>query len=136
MLEIGRLEPVSSPPGARPAAAWAVRERLVFLGAVLLAGGLLMAGAVGWNWPVAPPPATPERIRAEIDALTVLQSLRVWGDVLRGLDARPRRDERSYREAVLWSQRWLMVAAAIGVVGLAVMGWGFVAGYSGRRRPR
>lgn len=122
MLEMTRLEPAVSSGQSSSTAPWAVRERLLFLGAVTLVVGLVMAGAIGWTWPPAPPPATPERIRAQIDSLTVVQTLHVWADLLRGLEGRPRREERFYQEQATWARRWLYVAGAIALAGLATMG--------------
>jgi len=121
MLEISRLEPHAAPASEPATALWTLRQRLVFVGAVLLVAALVMAGVIGWNWPPAPTPLTPERIRAHIDSLTVLRTLQVWGDLLHGLEGRPRAELRAYREAALWAQRWLYVAGAIGLAGMATM---------------
>jgi len=122
MLEIARLEPAATVAEVVPRHAWALRERLLFLGAVTFLMGLAMAGAIGWTWPPVPSPATPDRIRSQIDSLTVVQTLHVWADLLRGLEGRPRREERFYQEEAAWARRWLYVAGAIVLAGLATMG--------------
>lgn len=127
MRQISQLQPDPGPAASPAASAWSTRQRFVFLGAVLLGLSLLMAGVIGWNWPVAPVPAGRERIRAQIDTLSIVQTFGVWTDLLRGLDRRPPPERRAYREAVVWAQRWLMVAGGIGLAGVAAIGWGLVA---------
>jgi hypothetical protein len=134
MLEIARFEPVASSDPPRLAARWTAREQLLFLGAVLLAAGLVLAGAIAWNWPPVPRPATPEQIRTKIQSQTLLETVREWGDLLRGLEARPRREDRDYQEAAVWSRRWLWIAAAMGAVGIATMAGGLLATRATRAR--
>jgi hypothetical protein len=119
MLEIARLQP--HPTAARDPVVtpWSLRQRLLFVGTILLVAALVMAGVIGWHWPPAPTPHTPERIRAWIGSLTVLQTVQVWSDLHRGLEARPRREQQAYQEATRWAWRWLYVAGAIGLAGVA-----------------
>jgi len=55
----------------------------------------------------------------------VLQTVQVWSDLARGLEDRPRPDLLAYREATQWARRWLGVAGAITLIGIATMvaGW-------------
>lgn len=135
MLEITRLQPdPTSDLGPQPTIGWAARQQCAFLGAVLLALGLIGAGLVVWNWPPAPPPATPEWARGHIQSLTLLQTVHEWVDLMRGLEARPRRDERTYRVEVAWAWRWLYVATGIAAVGLATIAYGLLATGAARAR--
>jgi hypothetical protein len=126
MLQITRLERAAVE--SRPAPAdWRLHHRLAFVGAVLLVIGLATAGGISWTTPVPPRPMTSAELRHQAESLTLQASVEEWVALMRGLDRRPLFAEKAYREAVESARRWLYVAAAITLAGLATIGAGFIA---------
>jgi len=140
MLQITRLQPAGAEPSPGPAAGWGLHHRLAFLGAVLVVIALAAAGGVYWTMPEPPRPKTPADIRRQAESFTLLESVQEWGDLMRGLDSRPQPAEKAYREALESARRWLYVAAAIGLAGLATMASALIARARhapiGESRPR
>ena len=136
MLQIVRLEPAPPETALGPTAGWGLHHRLAFLGLVLMAIGLAMAGGVYGSMPDPPRPQTPAEIRRQAESFTLLESVGEWGDLLRGLDSRPLPAEKAYREAVESARRWLVVAAAIGLAGMATTGAALIARFTRATRAR
>jgi hypothetical protein len=121
MLQIARLEPAPAEVSPGSAAGWELGHRLVFIGLVLMAAGLLLAGFVYRGLPDAPRSLAPAEIRRQVESLTPLESAHLWADLLRGLDLRPQVAQRDYREALDWAWRWFFVAAAVGLAGIVTL---------------
>jgi hypothetical protein len=102
--------------------AWGTRERLLFLGAVITALGL---GWLAYRYTTRP------RL-PEVDELSPLGTWQLWRDLRHGLDWRPGWEE-GYLEAVAANHRWMIVAAAIAVLGVLTMGGSLLVS---KRRPQ
>jgi hypothetical protein len=137
MLKMSTLETAVEERSVAPSKArhWGTGERMVLLGAVLLAAAAGLAIlAVFWLRPVSYYEAVgPERIRASYQQLTPWKSWQAWERMKVGIDPRPDRryaaQSRNYLSA-------LGAAAVLAIVGTGLLAQGIRTARGTRRRNR
>ena len=124
MLGFSRLERAKTDSVKAPgAAAWGARHRFLLLGSTIIALGLVLAGFFFWR--LRPPPYE------QLD-YPPLVALDLWNALRRGVDHPQFRFEEPYEDALRVYRQWTSVAAAVTLIGLAMVAASLLVG---RRRP-
>jgi hypothetical protein len=118
MLGLSKLEELVQPDGASgsPKHAWGMRQAMPLLGGLILLSGL---GGLTWLWATWPEPLDMLR-------LNPFDAMGMWDELQQGIGAEPSRPERWYSAALAWHLRWLVVAGALALAGLVLIGSGFL----------
>ena len=72
--------------------------------------------------PAPLPPATRETLRRQLDGLTVLETMHLWGFLTSGLRTARSPAELRYNEALEKHHLWLGMSAAVALAGLGLCG--------------
>jgi len=109
MLEIRSLERV----------AWGIRQGLVLLGMLVTVVAACVALGLYLKRPTPPEPTSLERVIADTEKLSLLQTFWVWDRLKGGLESGPQIIKQEYTKKRDAHYRWMGVAAVIGVLGVA-----------------
>jgi hypothetical protein len=122
LLEITALEPAPEEPNLPARSAWGWRQRLAFLGLVIVLAAI--GGGVGLYFKRPIPDADrvdPEKIAQIAQQFTPLKSWAIWEAMKKdGLG----RSDPQYATAVLNFQIWLCTTIALAVIGIALVAVG------------
>jgi len=126
MLEMTRLEVAAGEANPPSLPVWGWSQRMILLGATLLASAIIVGLFLYWNRPIAPIDAIdPEAIQRDAAKLTPLQTWHYWGLMKQGLD---RRTDQLYAARRTAYHIWQTVAAVTALFGIALIGTGTAIG--------
>ena len=130
LLEMTMLEPAPAESTAEPlTSTWGWKQRLRMLGIVLL---LVAVGGAVWlclAWPVSPfDMIDPEYFRESAKKMPLSRAWDYWEAAKQGLD---RRTDQRYAAAVLRFRVGEVAVAVVGLVGVALIAAGLMAGGRG-----
>jgi hypothetical protein len=116
MMKITQLERVEPEVAAKPASsAWGNRQRVLFVGLAIIVAGLTWAS---YLYVIRPQ-------RVEVEQFTPWMTFELWRSLRSGID-RPARPTEIWFEAQVHAyQQWMIVAAAVTLVGLLITAGSF-----------
>lgn len=115
-----QLEPLLS--AAPRSTSWGTREKLFFVGLVMLMLSLLPGWYALRIRPALLPPADQQGFRHQLDRLSVLDTMILWNRFAQGPHSAPRPAEIQFAETVARYHVWLGLTIAIFLAGLAFCG--------------
>ena len=124
MLEIKALEPLdpNRDTARSTSAAWSVRKSMALLGLVICVLAMVLAAGIFRTRPEPPPgPPEPAFIRTRAEALTPIDTLRVWQTLrVNGLDPRRPPEDTLHDEALFRYHVYMGVVGLLGVLGIVL----------------
>ncbi len=106
----------AGPERERPLLSWGNRQRIAFLGAIVLVAG---TGWSAWVFETRP------RALLDVHRFSPVVAWNLWLDLSRGPDAPQNPRERAYYQAVSANNRWLTIGIVVAGVGLVMIGGAF-----------
>ncbi len=124
LLALTRLPPADDPDSSQPSARpWGLAQQMTLIGALVLGFGLVW---VGYLWMQSPDPPVVDPGAAQVDhetaaAMTPAESWRLWAALQSPLPEITPRAEAEYLKRVADHRRWMVLGAAIALIGGATM---------------
>ena len=118
MLGLVKLEELveRQPASGGSKRAWGLRQQMPLLGGIVLLAGTAGLIALWATWPKAP----------DMSRLAPFEAMGMWDELQQGISAEPSRPERWYSQALRSHLEWLVVAGAVALVGVLVIGSAFL----------
>ena len=117
-----KLEPVTQAKRAHSAANWGPRQRVLLVGILICVTGLGIAGFFWHHRPLPPPHELRiEQIPQYVQSLSLMQTIKLWEALERGLPEELGREDQAYQKARQAYIRRTGVALFIAAGGVLVM---------------